>query len=33
MSDITNWVLDPTHSEVQFKVKHLMAEIQMLKKA
>lgn len=20
----TNWVLDPTHSEVQFKVKHLM---------
>jgi polyisoprenoid-binding protein YceI len=24
MSEITNWVLDPTHSEVQFKVKHLM---------
>ena len=21
---ITNWVIDPTHSEVQFKVKHLM---------
>jgi polyisoprenoid-binding protein YceI len=20
----TNWVLDPTHSEVQFKIKHLM---------
>ena len=20
----TNWVLDPTHSEVEFKVKHLM---------
>ncbi|HWY38951.1 MAG TPA: YceI family protein [Bacteroidia bacterium] len=22
--ETTNWVLDPTHSEVQFKVKHLM---------
>jgi len=21
---LTNWVIDPTHSEVQFKVKHLM---------
>jgi polyisoprenoid-binding protein YceI len=21
---VTNWVIDPTHSEVQFKVKHLM---------
>jgi polyisoprenoid-binding protein YceI len=20
----TNWILDPTHSEVQFKIKHLM---------
>ena len=20
----TNWTIDPTHSEVQFKVKHLM---------
>ena len=24
MSKTTNWVLDPTHSEVHFKVKHLM---------
>jgi polyisoprenoid-binding protein YceI len=24
MNTITNWVLDPTHSEVQFKVKHMM---------
>lgn len=21
---VTNWVIDPTHSEIQFKVKHLM---------
>lgn len=24
MKQVTKWVLDPTHSEVQFKVKHLM---------
>ena len=24
MSTITKWVLDPMHSEVQFKVKHLV---------
>jgi len=23
-TETTNWILDPTHSEVQFKVKHLM---------
>jgi len=24
MENLTNWVLDPTHSEILFKVKHLM---------
>jgi len=24
MGNLTNWVLDPTHSEIAFKVKHLM---------
>jgi polyisoprenoid-binding protein YceI len=24
MENQTNWVLDPTHSEITFKVKHLM---------
>ena len=24
MATLTKWVLDPTHSEVQFKVKHLV---------
>ena len=24
MSNVTKWVIDPTHSEVQFKIKHLV---------
>ncbi len=24
MSDVTKWVIDPTHSEIHFKVKHMM---------